>query len=493
MCLGKAKVWYNNKERGVKPLIKKCLASITALIIYLSMSINVSANEKEEITKTQTYASKTEDKEAEFPKVITENGVSYELVNISYKSKEEKTESGGEKREKQMSQNNLSSSSYNWPDKINISDNGKTYTGTLNRSSIQYYDNGAESRTQEVTDEKTYEGYNGDPDVPSETTASVRNPFTNNMENVTLYLDHTEKYDSDKTEQQDYTYTFINYNARRYNIAGKIFYHDDNNCPLNTDKDFVYSLLDLDKSVFTITNIQWVEAADASTNTRKASISVERKIPVVKAYYFANHKFVGAHTYSSTAQYTYMVNADEKTTYKITATAEYKKKKEETSKSEKGEQSKQETLSSGTTTFSKSSDDTDIGNHERVTDITTIYKSKPLDNDNEQDTNESTKLPIVVGCLFAIITSGLAVLFHLRKRGIVYDSNFLKLGTCKISKAIDLSSYIDSTNKNLSVKCFSSSIAKNVKEISAMGENIEYSCDGKFIEVINPNNYKVKL
>lgn len=68
MCLGKAKVWYNNKERGVKPLIKKCLASITALIIYLSMSINVSANEKEEITKTQTYASKTEDKEAEFPK-----------------------------------------------------------------------------------------------------------------------------------------------------------------------------------------------------------------------------------------------------------------------------------------------------------------------------------------------------------------------------------------------------------------------------------------
>ena len=157
-------------------MIKKCLASITALIIYLSMSINVSANEKEEITKTQTYASKTEDKEAEFPKVITENGVSYELVNISYKSKEEKTESGGEKREKQMSQNNLSSSSYNWPDKINISDNGKTYTGTLNRSSIQYYDNGAESRTQEVTDEKTYEGYNGDPDVPSETTAT-RLPF----------------------------------------------------------------------------------------------------------------------------------------------------------------------------------------------------------------------------------------------------------------------------------------------------------------------------
>lgn len=457
------------------------------------MSINVSANEKDEITKTQTYASKTEDKEAEFPKVITENGVSYELVNISYKSKEEKTESGGEKREKQMSQNNLSSSSYNWPDKINISDNGKTYTGTLNRSSIQYYDNGVESRTQEVTDEKTYEGYNGDPDVPSETTASVRNPFTNNMENVTLYLDHTEKYDSDKTEQQDYTYTFINYNARRYNIAGKIFYHDDNNCPLNTDKDFVYSLLDLDKSVFTITNIQWAEAADASTNTRKASISVERKIPVVKAYYVANHKFVGAHTYSSTAQYTYMVNTDEKTTYKITATAEYKKKKEETSKSEKGEQSKQETLSSETTTFSKSSDDTDIGNHKQVTDITTIYKSKPLDNDNEQDANESTKLPIVVGCLFAIITSGLAILFHLRKRGIVYDSNFLKLGTCKISKAIDLSSYIDSTNKNLSVKCFSSSIAKNVKEISAMGENIEYSCDGKFIEVINPNNYKVKL
>ena len=188
-----------------------------------------------------------------------------------------------------------------------------------------------------------------------------------------------------------------------------------------------------------------------------------------------------------------MVNTDEKTTYKITATAEYKKKKEETSKSEKGEQSKQETLSSETTTFSKSSDDTDIGNHKQVTDITTIYKSKPLDNDNEQDANESTKLPIVVGCLFAIITSGLAVLFHLRKRGIVYDSNFLKLGTCKISKAIDLSSYIDSTNKNLSVKCFSSSIAKNVKEISAMGENIEYSCDGKFIEVINPNNYKVKL
>ena len=47
------------------------------------MSINVSANEKEEITKTQTYASKTEDKEAEFPKVITENGVSYlSLIHI---------------------------------------------------------------------------------------------------------------------------------------------------------------------------------------------------------------------------------------------------------------------------------------------------------------------------------------------------------------------------------------------------------------------------
>ena len=455
------------------------------------MSINVSANKKEKITKTQTYASETEDKEAEFPKVITEDGVTYELVNISYKSKEEKTESGGEQREKQMSQNNLSSSSYNWPDKINISDNGKTYTGTLNKSSIQYYDNGAESRTQEVTDEKTYEGYNGDPDVPSETTASVRNPFTNNMENVTLYLDHTEKYDSNKTEQQDYTYTFINYNSRRYNIAGKIFYHDDNNCPLNTDKDFVYSLLDLDKSIFTITNIQWAEAADTSTNTRKASISVERKIPIVKAYYFANHEFVGAHTYSSTAQYTYMVNADEKTAYKITATAEYKKKKEETSKREKDEQNKQETPSSETTTFNGNSNNTDIGNSKQVTDITTIYKSNPLDN--EQATNGSTKLPIVVGALFAIITSGLAVLLHLRKRGIVYDSNFLKLGTCKISKTIDLSSYIDSTNKNLSVKCFSSSIAKNVKEISAMGENIEYSCDWKFIEVINPNNYKVKL
>ena len=484
----------------IMKIIKKICAICCSILI--SLNICLSAIAKDTIVRSKTITSTNKDDKVVFDEEIEEDGKKYIYNSVSYEIREQEDKNAQKKVKKEVKEG-LNEEYYNWPETISVNDSGKNYTASLDSSTIQYSSEGQETHTEEIKGTKTYEGYDM-VDVPQTATFNVNNPFSGEAESLTLPLTDTdETYTWD--EDFELEYLFTNYNSKRYNIAGTIFYHNDKVCPLNDDIDFVYELFSLSKEDYEIVSIEWDGKADESSNTRNSIITARRKVKTIKAYYSEKHTFYGNESYTGEADYVYTIS-NNLPVYEITAKAVYEEKetkKTKTTNNTKANEKKPRDEKSDTQTTTTSptlseieeetssaavavlEDDSDISSTTKSEDRYFEQIETPSDEDKEKNNGF---IYIIIG-IMALVSTGI-ILLLLGKKANVYDENLQLIGHCKLAKKMELSEFFSKTNKNISIKAGQSFIKKNRKlELRAFGESLSYSFDGAYIEVINPNNY----
>ena len=486
--------------------IKRIFAGFAAIIIIGTSSLPCYADGKS-IERTQTYESDNANQKADFEKEIYEDGTLYVLDDVQYTVKEKPIMSEGETRTKTFTQKGLTSASYAWEDTRSISDGEKNYTGTLQKNTIVYKSEGIESREQTVSLDKTYEKCTEVPSPPKTYTYAFANPFTGSYEDVTMDLVAVNPSKYTWVNDVNATITFLNYSAKRYQFKDRTFLHNDDECPLNEDLDFVRDYLGYDAENYEVVSVQWDGPANTDADTRVAKVEIKRKIFDYKATYSSKHTFYGKEKYTSTATYEYNTSGETGEVINvITAVATYIEKNDNSS-SEDEEPSSEDSSDSVNESIAESEDDNssladpssetkgshsseDSSSSKSSTDyFNPMTTSEPDDKEKEENSN----VAMIAAGLAAFLAMGGGLFFLTHRKAIVYDENLQQIGKVKLSRSIDVTAFAEKTNRNILIKASKSFITKNRREleIKASGERLHFTFDDKFIEITNPNNYKV--
>ena len=487
--------------------VKQKAAAMAAVLTILCNSTLIGYADGKTVTKTKTYETSDASQKASFEKEITENGITYVLDDVEYTIKEKPVMGEGEIKTKSYSQTGLSSAFYQWTPTMAITDGGKTYTGNLVQNSIKYNSEGRKSREQTVSLDKTYERCTTEPTPPDTYTYNFANPFTGSYESITMPLVSVKPTESTWVNDTTSTITFLNYSSSKYQFGDRTFYHNDDKCPLSEDLDFVREYLQYDKDTFRVVSAEWAGPADEKTNSRKATVQIERKVFDYIAQYAKEHTFYGEESFSSSATYEYnTAEGTGETINEITATARYVEKPKEESKPDSKEDASSEDVSSGeadsvfetsssSDTSSLSSNDTsidsvedsDVESRDYFAPITS--SSDPKDNEQEEG-NIGIIMALIAGAVVAVASG---TLFFITRKSIVFDENLQQLGKVRLKNPLDVTAFVEKTNRNIIIRANKKFIKNNRRDldIRASGQSLNYSIDDKYLEITNPNNYKV--
>lgn len=301
---------------------------IVMLAILLSLN-NYYASEKD-IEVSKSFTSESENPTYnEFEKIITKNGVDYELKSVDYEKID--TEKKTEKRDKTTTvvKENLRSKSYSvdsnasyYHEKINV--DGKDYNCTL--VDVTYENHTKTNRHGEVSGSTDYGLRTTKPNPPSTKSLSYYDSDTGQTYNVDAPLTELK---TTETKWQDYTYinlVFSNYTDTQFMFNDKVIKNDGNTVLGSNYYDELLSMAGLSGDNYKIKSVYWTSDAYMNGNVkyRNARADIQAYSCAYKAHYYLNFSLPDVPSYTAKLKYKYSEENVIKTIYKYKAKAKYR-------------------------------------------------------------------------------------------------------------------------------------------------------------------------
>lgn len=260
-----------------------------------SPTIQTAGNEKS-LIKTTTYITTKKDyksglAEDTFPETITENGITYQLVNLEYlvsdKKKQYKTQPFTYKKYK----NSLSGKNYDAPKTVQAIDPEDDSKVTVSLQKVTYKER-TEQRNQEVNTVVDYGYQVKKPSVPNTKTVSVKKKADGTKTDAELSLQKIEEGKEEWKDDMSVPFTVTGYDSEYYSLGGKLIKLNTNGknvfSSLSEHEKEILEHLELDSDNYKLKSLTWSGTPyfdEKSVKCRKAEAVVSRRCRTYKAYY----------------------------------------------------------------------------------------------------------------------------------------------------------------------------------------------------------------
>lgn len=355
-----------------------------------------------------------------------DNSIEYDGEQYSYSKSEQElldtiNDVGNEKRTQEVTTSELPKQEYDFDKTITATYNGKDYTAKFVSSYFTAVDNGSGNNyiTTHAQGTTTYPKQTSEPSVPQQKEFPVKNDITGETENRVLNLDRVEATEKTWGDEETLDFEFQNYSADKYDINGEIFYHDDENCPLNNNLDVLYEMLGWNNDDYKMIRAEWNGKENKKNDTRKALIYYQRRTSTYVAYYSGDVTFVGNEenptTYIGHGIYEYEVKKSSNVRYKYAANITY----------DLVQDSSEEAVTQTDSSIADSAPDT--SSEAAVTELTSIN-----DTVSKVRWTAAKTVAVVGGGGVTLFVCGVSVFFYLSSYVVAFDSNEQRICSCKI-------------------------------------------------------------
>lgn len=314
--------------------MKAGIIILSVLTLLGTASLPVKAEEKH-LTKSATFTSESQKPNYDgFAKEIEENGVSYQLSDISYKKIDESQKTENQDKTTSVHKTGLRSKSYQVGASEPITVDNKDFTGTITK--VDYTDMTIRGRTGEVSGSQDYGLRIDKPEPPQTKVLQYYDGDTGQTLNIEAPLTNLEQTSS---QWQDYTHIDIvvsNYTDTQFMFNGKIINHNGTTVLSSSYYSELLSMAGLSDSNCKISSVTWISDSykEGNVRYRNARANIQAYSCSYTAHYHKSFSLPDVPVFDADITYAYSTEKVLKTVYTYTATAVYLPQKQESSSAE---------------------------------------------------------------------------------------------------------------------------------------------------------------